>query len=61
MKLTYEEIYDIVSELMRKYGPDGHADGSDIIAKFIYLYSNENSVKLQDFIKKYVENHADFY
>lgn len=31
-----EELEDYVSDLMMEYGPDGHADGCDIIAKSIY-------------------------
>jgi len=33
--MSREEINDIVCEIMRRDGPDGHTDGSDVITDFI--------------------------
>lgn len=33
---TVHDIYQIVSDLMIKHGPDGHCDGSQIIALILW-------------------------
>ena len=33
--MNYEEIEETIADIMINDGPDGHCDGSDVIARFV--------------------------
>lgn len=39
--MNYEELCDLIADLMHEYGPDGHMDGCQLIATEIYDRVNE--------------------
>lgn len=48
---THEEIDDVVRLIMRQDGPDGHTDGSEIIADFIIACLEGNGKSWADAYK----------
>lgn len=48
--MTREEIEDAVVDIMLGDGPDGHCDGSDIIADFIVaLLNGDGEIWINDY------------
>ena len=51
--MTYEEIEDAIVDIMINDGPDGHCDGSGVIARFVVALMDG---KGKEWIKGYNES-----
>ena len=53
-QLAYEEVESAVCEIMRHDGPDGHTDGSEVLAEYIMAVLRGDG---RDWITRYQQQH----